>query len=769
VSAVTNNVSTIAALQSAINSAASGDIIILADGTYLNSTITIPSGKNGITVKSATPGGVYLNGTQAVVIDGNGNTFSGFQFTSGNVGSGIPIIVNGSQNLLTQLNINGYIAQKYINLKSTGRSNVVAYCNFENKPTSAPIGNLIHIALASGVPGYHKIRYNSFQNMPGAGGDNGNECIRLENGAQSTYVGRNVVEFNYFENTGLGDSEVISVKCRENVLRYNTMVNNNLGNFCFRNGNYNIAYGNFFINSGGIRVKEANDIYCYNNYFENCGDGTTTAPIKYVYVSPNLKNINFIHNTIIGGSLIELGSGATGNTWANNIFKKTSGNIFSGSPSGITWAGNQYTGTLGISIPSGMTSVANPYLVLNSDGYYGLSSSSPAIDASSSSYPAILDITNVDDDPTLTMDISGQTRPASAILKDVGCDEYGVNATLNRPLLLSEVGPSYLGGPGGDANNAPVFTVDPISKAAATADVAYTGQTLSGSATDADGDTLTYSKLTGPTWLSVATSGALTGTPASTNVGANSWTVQVSDGNGGTDTAVLNITVNAAPASSPTFVAAGAIAGGTGTIAPALPTGRATGDILLLFVETANQACSISNPNGGTWAEITPAQGTGTAAGTAATRLTAFWSRYNGTQGAPTVSDSGNHTIGRMIAIRGAVASGNPWDVTAGGVEATADTSGSIPGATTTVADTLVVTAVAASLPDATSTAIFSGWANANLTSLTERTDNANKSNNGGALGVATGVKAVAGAYGNTTVTHSSAAVKGMMSIAIKK
>ena len=38
---------------------------------------------------------------------------------------------------------------------------------------------------------------------------------------------------------------------------------------CFRNGDNNVAYSNFFINARGIRVKEANNIYCYNNYFEN--------------------------------------------------------------------------------------------------------------------------------------------------------------------------------------------------------------------------------------------------------------------------------------------------------------------------------------------------------------------------------------------------------------------------------------------------------------------------------------------------------------------
>jgi len=219
----------------------------------------------------------------------------------------------------------------------------------------------------------------------------------------------------------------------------------------------------------------------------------------------------------------------------------------------------------------------------------------------------------------------------------------------------------------------------------------------------------------------------------------------------------------------PTFVAAGAVSSGTGTITPALPSGIAANDILLLFLETSNQAISITNQNGGTWTEVTNSpQYCGTAAGTTGARLTAFWSRYNGTQGAPTASDSGDHQLGRIIAIRSAVASGNPWDVTAGGVEAVSDTSGSIPGATTTVGNTLVVAAIATALPDKASTANFSSWTNANLTSVTECTDNAVNAGNGGGLGVATGIKATAGAYGNTAVTLANAAYKGMMSIAIK-
>jgi len=261
--------------------------------------------------------------------------------------------------------------------------------------------------------------------------------------------------------------------------------------------------------------------------------------------------------------------------------------------------------------------------------------------------------------------------------------------------------------------------------------------------------------------------------PSHQYTAAGSYTVSLTATNAlgsNTNTKSNYITVKAA-GSMPWFVAAGAVASGTGAITPALPAGIATNDILLLFLETANQALTISNQNGGTWAAVANSpQGTGTAAASTATRLTVFWSRYNGTQGAPTTNDSGDHQLGRMIAMRGVATSGNPWDVTAGAVEATADTSGAIPGATTTVANTLVVAAISTSLPDAEGTANFSAWANSDLISVTEETDNTTSAGNGGGLGlaVAIGGKPTPGAYGTTTVTCATAATKGMMSIALK-
>jgi hypothetical protein len=444
--AATINVSSISDLKTALKNSRSGDVIVLADGTYFDTTLDID--KSNITLKSATPGGVFLNGTNDININGNFIVFSGFQFTSGDIGSNIVIEVYGNNNLLTQLNFSGYFAKKYIEIKAGTRYNQISYSNIEKKPAAAIIGCTIQISTSPTVPGYHKIRYCSFKDFYGLGGDYGNEPIRIGLSTENSNKSRAVVEYCYFNNTGLGDSESISIKCQENVIRFCTFTNQQNAMLVFRNGDNNVAYSNFFINAGGIRVKEANNVFCYNNYFENSGVGSSADAVTFIYDTTTypvvLNNINFIHNTFYNCGTIDLGgTGATNNTWANNIFFKTSGTIFLNPNTGTTWLGNIRQGSLGISIPTGITN-SNPLLVTNADGYKVLSASSPAIDASSPGYPAILDITDIDDDPNILFTISGKLRPTSISLKDVGCDEFTTDVTTNHPLDVTEVGPSYM-------------------------------------------------------------------------------------------------------------------------------------------------------------------------------------------------------------------------------------------------------------------------------------------------------------------------------------
>ena len=96
----------------------------------------------------------------------------------------------------------------------------------------------------------------------------------------------------------------------------------------------------------------------------------------------------------------------------------------------------------------------------------------------------------------------------------------------------------------------PLFSSDPINIGPATNGVAYAG-TLAGDASDPGGKPLTFSKVSGPAWLSVATNGVLSGTPLSTNLGLNSWLVRITNGVGGSDDAILLINVSATNSVAP--------------------------------------------------------------------------------------------------------------------------------------------------------------------------------------------------------------------------
>ncbi|HNQ90078.1 MAG TPA: putative Ig domain-containing protein [Verrucomicrobiota bacterium] len=89
----------------------------------------------------------------------------------------------------------------------------------------------------------------------------------------------------------------------------------------------------------------------------------------------------------------------------------------------------------------------------------------------------------------------------------------------------------------------PAFGSDPVLRADANGGQLY-AQTLVGTATDPDvGDTLTFGRsITGPAWLQVASNGTLSGTPALTDSGTNTWPIWVSDGTR-FDTATLQIFV----------------------------------------------------------------------------------------------------------------------------------------------------------------------------------------------------------------------------------
>ena len=213
----------------------------------------------------------------------------------------------------------------------------------------------------------------------------------------------------------------------------------------------------------------------------------------------------------------------------------------------------------------------------------------------------------------------------------------------------------------------------------------------------------------------------------------------------------------------PTFQAAGTAIGAKGAVSPAWPA-HAVNDIALLFVEsTGGQVATLSTPAGFVAVTNSP-QATG--ATTAGTQITVFWARATSTtMAAPTVADPGDHVYARILTYRSVVGTGNPWDITGGGVKAATSTSVTVTGVTTTVADTLIVQAVARDNDSAA--AAFSAQANSNLTGIVERSDAGTTQGNGGGFGVWDGVKATAGATGDTTATVTSS-INAFLTIALK-
>lgn len=94
-----------------------------------------------------------------------------------------------------------------------------------------------------------------------------------------------------------------------------------------------------------------------------------------------------------------------------------------------------------------------------------------------------------------------------------------------------------------NANDPPVFAPAPRTADPATEDMAYQA-TVAEAASDPDAnDTLDFSKVSGPDWLTVAADGSLAGTPANGDVGDNLFVVRVTDAAGQSAEASFSIEV----------------------------------------------------------------------------------------------------------------------------------------------------------------------------------------------------------------------------------
>jgi hypothetical protein len=200
----------------------------------------------------------------------------------------------------------------------------------------------------------------------------------------------------------------------------------------------------------------------------------------------------------------------------------------------------------------------------------------------------------------------------------------------------------------------------------------------------------------------------------------------------------------------PVFVAASAEFTSTGAPTAVLPTGHLVNDILVLVLQSSNE--SIATPTG--YTQLGPQNGIGTAVTAGSLRMGIFWKRDNGAEVAPTIADSGDHTYGVMLAIRGCPTTGDPFQFLGNTFKFTASTTGTSPKGVTSVDNMLIMDIFAHAIDSATAQA--SAAANADLSSVTEQFDDSTTDGTGGGIAVVTGIKYVAGAIGATTLTWAS-------------
>ncbi len=197
-------------------------------------------------------------------------------------------------------------------------------------------------------------------------------------------------------------------------------------------------------------------------------------------------------------------------------------------------------------------------------------------------------------------------------------------------------------------------------------------------------------------------------------------------------------------------------------VSPVWPSHLAN-DIGIMIVETGGDGTT-TTANG--WTHITGSPVVDVAT-TAGSKLNILWRRAATNAEATVATNTGvDHQIAQIYTFRGAIETGNPWDVIATGIKTAASVTATAPSVTTTVANTLVLLIVGR--PDDTvSTTHFGAFTNAGLGTITERGEAGSNNGHGGGFVLTTGTRAVAGATGTSASTKAVSTTDTYMTLAL--
>lgn len=429
-------VKSLAALQTAINNAAPGDVITVANGIYVTTdNISIRNSGTAsqpITITAQKMGGAEIKGSGGFNIESPSSyiIIKGFVFTHA---SEKAVMKAGTRFCRWTRNVFQTTGEgNYLTIH--GSDHQVDYNTFQHKNA---LGKFIGVrGDGNQIAERLWIHHNYFLDfLPQKG--NGAEALQFGLSGYSLSSSHSLLEYNLFEQCA-GENELISVKASFVTVRYNT-IRDCKAQFTLRHGNHCEVYGNYFFRTPGLRIF-GDDHIVHSNYFENCkpainigNGGAEVADGADLRSHDRPDRVLIVFNTLVNNeenitrTERPNGLGSTFITIAYNIIQGGGEAVsIKGPYSNPVWKDNIIFNTKGAGqLPDTAYTQIDPLLVKDAGGIFHHSKGSAATGKAGSDFRGI------------TMDMDGQLRKAPL---DAGADQFSAAPVKATVLLPKDVG-----------------------------------------------------------------------------------------------------------------------------------------------------------------------------------------------------------------------------------------------------------------------------------------------------------------------------------------
>jgi len=470
-------VSSVRALEEAVGALEPGDAVLLADGDYATERPIRVEGLRGtaaapIAIRAAARGRATISGAAGFVLkDCEHLVLEGLVFAHD--ADRHAVLLDGCRGVRVTRNVfrlserakPRHMEHWVYAVGAHSLSNRIDHNRFERKANSGSHVFVRGDDAALVCSRHDRIDHNHFRDVVHANGTNGYETVRtgsndLGASGQSSFT---LIERNLLEQCS-GESEVMSVKSSDTVVRQNTLVNC-FGMICLRLGNRSEVCGNFVLADDGGPGRGGVKLYghghrVHSNYFQGLTGTKHEAPLALVpgiFDTPTTDRIGKAYdslttvpaarawiafNTWVDCSPLQFGFARHDvrkhipreNTFVNNLVARTRPQqgplIILELIEGFRAEGNLGYDCGNAFDPAwaGWFRSVEPGLRREEEapGLWRLTAASPAIDAAAEGAPAAGE------------DVFGRARRGRC---DVGAEEFGRGAPLRRPLTRADVGP----------------------------------------------------------------------------------------------------------------------------------------------------------------------------------------------------------------------------------------------------------------------------------------------------------------------------------------